>query len=69
MNKIVNSYIEKIIEVCNAVNDNEIIEIYDVLMKAVRKGGRIYICGNGGSASIASHFQTDLNNAFFYLWD
>ncbi len=34
----------------------------DILFEMWKKGGRIYIAGNGGSASTASHFASDLMN-------
>ena len=61
---IINKYIETVIEACRNINRREIIDIYNILIKAIKTGGKIYICGNGGSASTASHFHTDLNNAF-----
>jgi D-sedoheptulose 7-phosphate isomerase len=33
----------------------------DLLMAAWRRRGRVYVCGNGGSAAIASHLAGDLN--------
>jgi D-sedoheptulose 7-phosphate isomerase len=36
-------------------------EIVSALVKARDSGKRIYICGNGGSASTASHMASDLN--------
>lgn len=36
-------------------------EIVAALVKARDSGRRIYICGNGGSASTASHMASDLN--------
>jgi len=36
-------------------------EIVGTLLKARDRGKRIYICGNGGSASTASHMASDLN--------
>jgi len=36
-------------------------EIISILLKARDTGKRIYICGNGGSASTASHMASDLN--------
>jgi len=36
-------------------------EIVAALMKARDAGKRIYVCGNGGSASTASHMASDLN--------
>ena len=62
--EIISNYLDKVVESCRSLNHDEIISIYDVLIETVRVGGRIYICGNGGSASTASHLQTDLNIAF-----
>jgi len=38
-------------------------EIITVLAKARDAGKRIYVCGNGGSASTASHMASDLNKS------
>lgn len=62
--EIISNYIEKVIKSCELINHDDIEKIYDVLIKTINVGGKIYICGNGGSASTASHFQTDLNTAF-----
>lgn len=61
---IFKEYIDTVVEYCNRINCHEITDIYDVLVRTDDNGGKIYICGNGGSASTASHFQTDLNKAF-----
>ena len=61
-------YSTKIIDYCNdlrsMINNIDIKSISDFLnlMKDAAKSGRkIYICGNGGSASTASHFTGDYN--------
>lgn len=61
-------YSTKIIDYCNdlrsMINNIDIKSISDFLnlMKDAAKSGRkIYICGNGGSASTASHFAVDYN--------
>lgn len=61
---IISDYIEHVVNACRCINHSEITRIYRMLIKAVERNGKIYICGNGGSASTASHFQTDLNKAF-----
>ena len=33
----------------------------NAILDAYNRKGTIYICGNGGSASTASHFQNDFN--------
>src|SRR5688572_5641925 len=37
-----------------------IAEVIDVLQQARRQGNQVFILGNGGSASTASHFACDL---------
>ena len=61
---IITNYIKMITDTCNRIDHSEIIAIYDILVKANAAGGKIYLCGNGGSAATASHFQSDLNKAF-----
>ena len=61
---IVKNYIESIIDACGNIDQSEISDIYKAMIATNEAGGKIYICGNGGSASTALHFQTDLNMAF-----
>lgn len=61
---IIKNYLRMVMETCDSIDYNEIITIYNILIRTNDSGGKIYICGNGGSASTASHFQTDLNKAF-----
>lgn len=61
---VIKNYIKTVIDTCNHIDYSEITHIYDILIRTNDAGGRIYICGNGGSASTASHFQADLNKAF-----
>lgn len=61
---IIKNYIETVIDSCKRINHCEITDIYDILVKINNVGGKIFICGNGGSASTASHFKTDFNKAF-----
>ena len=42
-------------------NLDEINEAMNVIMDTYENGGMIYVCGNGGSASTASHMQNDFN--------
>lgn len=37
-----------------------------LIVECVQRVGRIYLVGNGGSASTASHFATDLSKGVFY---
>ena len=44
--------------------DSRAMDIYKALLNTNEAKGKLFICGNGGSASTASHFQSDLNKAF-----
>lgn len=55
------SYRDREIEVYKNLNLNDVNLIMNVLEKARKSGKHIFICGNGGSASTASHFVGDFN--------
>ena len=39
--------------------------IVDVMVNALKKGNRIYFCGNGGSAADAQHLAAELSGRFY----
>ncbi|NOT37373.1 MAG: D-sedoheptulose 7-phosphate isomerase [Saprospiraceae bacterium] len=39
--------------------------IADILVSSLQKGGRIYFCGNGGSAADAQHLAAELSGRFY----
>ena len=41
----------------------KILKISKIISKSLKNGGTIFWCGNGGSASTASHFSVDLSVA------
>lgn len=45
--------------------DKVAVEEFAALLKKAKKNGRIYLAGNGGSASTMSHFASDLANLGF----
>lgn len=50
-------------EMLNALQTIELEKIgqaIEIMSKARAEGRRIFVCGNGGSASMASHFATDM---------
>lgn len=47
------------------ITTERIMGFSDKLYEIWEKGGRVYIAGNGGSASTASHFSSDLMNLGF----
>ncbi len=44
-----------------ALPADQIAAAAELLLATWRRRGRVYVCGNGGSAAIASHFAGDLN--------
>jgi D-sedoheptulose 7-phosphate isomerase len=59
-NKIINDYIEEVKRIANEIVPEDIIKVVDIIYKAWEKQKTVFICGNGGSASTASHFTCDL---------
>jgi len=53
-------YIAYLNRVLNNIQTDEISNFTDILLEARKKNATIYFIGNGGSASTASHFATDL---------
>ena len=59
--KAIKEYYEREIEVINNLNLEEINKAMNAIYDTYNNGGTIYVCGNGGSASTASHMQNDFN--------
>ena len=57
----IKAYINKEIEVLKSIDITAVNEVLETIVSAYHKDGNIYIFGNGGSASTASHFQNDFN--------
>jgi len=55
----VSSYFNNLVQLMR-ISKIEISEICTILVNAIRRGNSIWIMGNGGSASTAEHFETDL---------
>ena len=70
MNQKIRDIIQSSIEVKQRVLQNEaLIEtteaIVAVMVEALKKGRRIYFCGNGGSAADAQHLAAELSGRFY----
>lgn len=65
----IRKYIEMEKQVLDSLNEKEINEVMNVLESARLKRKRIFICGNGGSASTASHLECDFNKGISYDQD
>lgn len=54
-------YLADITQCIGSLSAQSLERAVDLLLEAWRRRARIYVCGNGGSAAIASHFAGDLN--------
>ncbi len=56
----INGYLDGVQSALGTVSPAQVAAIVEVLLEAGRTGKMIFICGNGGSASTASHMACDL---------
>lgn len=71
MEEKIKSVIEKSISVKQALlSDKNIIlaikKATDLLINSYKKGGKLLLCGNGGSAADAQHIAAELSGRFYY---
>ena len=59
--KEIDIYLEHEIETLRALDIDSIDAALNLLLEAFKGGNTIYIFGNGGSSSTASHYQNDFN--------
>lgn len=64
-----NAYLDKLKNVLEVLDREEIVRFINVLINAYYAERTIYIFGNGGSASTATHFASDLNKGVSYAYD
>lgn len=57
---IVQSYIDGLSGCLKELLEQNVAEIADIILDAYKEGKQIFILGNGGSATTASHFARDL---------
>src|SRR4051794_24710941 len=53
-------YKAQLLQAIDAIDTSKVHSAIELLARARDEGRRIFVCGNGGSASAASHFATDL---------
>lgn len=53
-------YKDELLKAIASIDLEKVGQAIDILTRARDEGRRIFVCGNGGSASTASHFATDL---------
>ena len=54
------SYLTYLAEMAKQINEVELGQFVDVILKARDRGSAVYFIGNGGSAATASHFANDI---------
>ena len=54
-------YVDKLYKTLNEINYKKILLITKTLKKAMINKNNIFVCGNGGSGSVANHFLCDFN--------
>ena len=59
--EFVNTYLDGVQDVVKNISTSDIEAVINVLYDAWKEDKAVYIIGNGGSASTASHFAADLN--------
>lgn len=57
----IKKYYKRELDVVGRLNYDEINDAMNAIYETYQEGGTIYVCGNGGSASTASHMQNDFN--------
>jgi len=60
----VESYIDEAVSSASGLEWETAWAITETLMEAIEKGGKVVVCGNGGSAADASHFAGELVGRF-----
>lgn len=63
----IKQYFEMVIEALKGVDKDELIKSIQIIELTVKNNKTIYVMGNGGSASTASHIKSDLSNTVGYL--
>lgn len=65
MKKFVEEFSNQAIDALRHVSAKEIAAALHILQATYERDGRIYVCGNGGSLALATHFVADLNKTVF----
>ena len=60
------NYLAGLTGIFSAMNEKEFEQLVEALRSAYERRSQIFVCGNGGSASTASHFACDINKGVSY---
>ena len=59
--EFIEDYLSEVRKITESISVEEIDRATELLYNAWENGSRVFICGNGGSASTATHFACDLS--------
>jgi D-sedoheptulose 7-phosphate isomerase len=59
--EFIRDYLSEMSRLAGAISAQEIDRAVGILFEAWQNGGQVFTCGNGGSASTATHFACDLS--------
>ncbi len=59
--KHIKNYLSTLKKGINALDIIKLQKIEEIIFNKIKKNKKIFICGNGGSASVANHFLCDFN--------
>lgn len=65
MDKYIQNFSEKVVNLLRNLPSEEIARAIDILQATYERDGRIYIFGNGGSLALATHWVSDFNKTVF----
>jgi phosphoheptose isomerase len=65
INHYFEDYFDEFLEAKDSINLKDLNNIYKVLYKTYSSNKKIFVCGNGGSAAIANHFECDHKKILF----
>jgi D-sedoheptulose 7-phosphate isomerase len=60
------TYVSHLGQVLESINEDEIVQFVTLIETAAKKKQTIFIIGNGGSASTASHWSNDISKGLFH---
>ncbi|MCK7521009.1 MAG: SIS domain-containing protein [Ignavibacteriales bacterium] len=63
----INEYLDKLKNTIDSLDRDEMNKFLEILLETYEKERAIYIFGNGGSASAASHFACDINKCTTWM--
>ncbi len=60
---LIKQYLSLLTDAINAISEDEVQDVIDTLKSAYDEGRQVFLLGNGGSASTASHIACDLQKS------